>query len=59
MIAAYLTLGFTIHGWHPWWVLFLTIPVFHILFDHPVVEIRKGNKDEDRKTIHEADWEEK
>ena len=58
VVAAYLTLGFTIHGWHPWWVLFLTIPVFHILFDHPVVELHKGDSDEDKKTI-EGDWEEK
>ena len=61
VLAVYLTLGFTIHGWHPWWVLFLTIPVFHILFDHPVVEIRGDRHDdnEDEKTIHEADWQEK
>ena len=28
----YLVLGFTMHWWHPGWVLFLTIPVFYIFF---------------------------
>jgi hypothetical protein len=23
-------IGFTIDGWHPWWILFLTIPIVSI-----------------------------
>ena len=29
VIIAYLVIGFVFHGWHPWWVLFLTIPVYY------------------------------
>ena len=33
IVAAYLILGFTINGWHPWWVLFLLIPLISSIFD--------------------------
>jgi len=54
VVAVYLTLGFAIDGWHPWWVLFLTIPVYHILFDHPLI-----GKNQDKDEIPEAEWKEK
>ena len=31
--AAYLLLGFTIGGWHVYWVLFLSIPIMSIIVD--------------------------
>lgn len=31
--AAYLLLGFTINGWHVYWVLFLAIPIMSIIVD--------------------------
>lgn len=31
--AAYLLLGFTIGGWHIYWVLFLSVPVMSIIVD--------------------------
>ena len=34
IVAAYLILGFTINGWHPWWVLFLLIPIYYIIFPY-------------------------
>ena len=43
VIIAYLIIGFAAGGWHPWWVLFLTIPVYHIFFDD--IKIKKKIKD--------------
>ena len=37
--AVYLLLGFTIGGWHIYWVIFLAIPIMSIIVD--VVEGRK------------------
>ena len=32
IVAVYLALGLFINGWHPWWVLLLTIPAYYIIF---------------------------
>lgn len=37
--AAYLLLGFTVGGWHIYWVVFLAIPIMSIIVD--VIEGRK------------------
>lgn len=37
--AAYLLLGFTVGGWHIYWVLFLAVPIMSIIVD--IVEARK------------------
>lgn len=33
IVVLYLVIGFAFGGWHPWWVLFLTIPIYHIFVD--------------------------
>lgn len=48
VIAIYLILGFTIHGWHPWWVLFLTIPIYYAFFP---IDDKKQSKKKDQETI--------
>lgn len=44
IVAIYLVLGFTINGWHPWWVLFLTIPVYHIFLDDILRKRKKARE---------------
>lgn len=45
VVIIYLILGFTIQGWHPWWVLFLTIPIFYTFFpDNEKKHFEHGKK---------------
>lgn len=53
VVIAYLILGFTIGGWHPWWVLFLTIPIYHIFLD----DIKKKKKSKTQIKIDDLDIE--
>lgn len=50
----YLVLGFTMHWWHPGWVLFLTIPIFYIFFPKGINSIIKINvsDDDDDDTVY-------
>ena len=41
VVISYLVLGISQNGWHPWWVLFLTIPIYHIFID----DCRKKKKE--------------
>ncbi|MBE6132578.1 MAG: hypothetical protein E7180_04220 [Erysipelotrichaceae bacterium] len=54
VVIVYLILGFAIGGWHPWWVLFLTIPIYHIFVDD-IKRKKKLNKffakDEDKEEV--------
>ena len=40
VLLLYLFLGFAFDGWHPWWLLFLTIPIYywvaHVIVNDPV-----------------------
>lgn len=29
----YLAIGFVLNGWHPYWFLFLTIPIYYAIVD--------------------------
>ncbi len=46
VIIAYLVIGFVFHGWHPWWVLFLTIPVYYGIVGPNFIHVKKTDKNE-------------
>jgi hypothetical protein len=47
--VAYIFLGVKFSLWHPYWVLFLLIPIYHILFDRSRIKnfINKKKKEHD------------
>ena len=44
IVILYLFLGFQFNLWHPYWVLFLTIPVYYILFSKFSIRNWKNKK---------------
>ncbi len=45
IVATYLILGFTLGAWHPWWALFLLIPIYYIVFPNdPLMRIGSKSK---------------
>ena len=52
----YLVIGFTVGGWHPWWVLFFLIPIYYIIWPHdPLAKIGFGFKYKDDVEYIDAD----
>lgn len=54
IVLLYLFIGFVFDGWHPWWMLFLTIPVYYwvanviihdpeYIEDHPQYKSSRGD----------------
>lgn len=50
VVIIYLVLGFAFDGWHPWWVLFLTIPIYHIFLDD-ILRKRKNKKEKEKEEV--------
>lgn len=43
VLITYLVLGFAFKWWHPGWVLFLTIPIFNIIFPKKIKRVNIKN----------------